>query len=158
MGEKGSPELLNEKEGERVDRLSDKMGEQSCGQDEGRGGECQLLGLRELQAFFPLPPSPSSFSFPVFFLPPSITTLSTIRTILRHGDNKMSIRDVSDYRAGWRPTSSNRKKKVDQNNPQPNRKWAKQANESDLQPGEIGMEHGAATSSVGDRDGLPHGG
>ncbi|KAK9143527.1 hypothetical protein Syun_012927 [Stephania yunnanensis] len=57
-----------------------------------------------------------------------------------------------------RPTSSNRKKKADHNNPQPKRKRAKQANESDMQPGENGMEHKGATSSVGDRDGLTPGG
>ncbi|KAK9151386.1 hypothetical protein Syun_009695 [Stephania yunnanensis] len=53
-----------------------------------------------------------------------------------------------------RPTSSNCKNKMDQNNPQPKRKRAKQANESDVQLGETGMEHEGATSFVGDRYGL----
>ncbi|KAK9169545.1 hypothetical protein Syun_001685 [Stephania yunnanensis] len=55
-------------------------------------------------------------------------------------------------------TSSNSKKKVDQNNPQTKCKWAKQANESDVQPSETRVEHGAASSFVGDRDGLTPGG
>ncbi|KAK9093148.1 hypothetical protein Syun_028059 [Stephania yunnanensis] len=57
-----------------------------------------------------------------------------------------------------RPTSSNRKKKVDQNNLQPKRERAKQANDSNKQPGETGIEHGGATFSVRDRDGLAPGG
>ncbi|KAK9169725.1 hypothetical protein Syun_001865 [Stephania yunnanensis] len=52
------------------------------------------------------------------------------------------------------PTSSNRKKKMDLNNPQPKRKRAKQANESGVQPGETRMEHGATSSFVWDKDGL----
>ncbi|KAK9142931.1 hypothetical protein Syun_012331 [Stephania yunnanensis] len=57
-----------------------------------------------------------------------------------------------------RPTLLNRNKKVDQNNLQPKLKRAKQANESDVQPGETGMEHRGATFSIGDRDGLAPGG
>ncbi|KAK9169378.1 hypothetical protein Syun_001518 [Stephania yunnanensis] len=53
-----------------------------------------------------------------------------------------------------RLTSSNCKRKVDHNNPQLKHKRTKQANESDVQPSEIGMEHRVITSSVGDRDGL----
>ncbi|KAK9092495.1 hypothetical protein Syun_027406 [Stephania yunnanensis] len=55
----------------------------------------------------------------------------------------------------WKhPTSSNHNKKMDQNNPPPKQKRAKQANESDVQRGETGMEYGGATFSVRDSDGL----
>ncbi|KAK9107490.1 hypothetical protein Syun_023501 [Stephania yunnanensis] len=107
----------------------------------------------------------------------SNTTLSTICIVLSHGRTKCQSgrsptigwgrrggkagegsiveSQVKAAPPEWKhPTSTNRKKKVDQNNPQPKRKWAKQTNESDVQPGETGMEHEGATSFIGDRDGL----
>ncbi|KAK9150597.1 hypothetical protein Syun_008906 [Stephania yunnanensis] len=47
---------------------------------------------------------------------------------------------------------------MDQYNPQPKSKQAMQANESDVQSGETGVEHGAASSFVGDKDGFTPGG
>ncbi|KAK9134363.1 hypothetical protein Syun_013693 [Stephania yunnanensis] len=109
------------------------------------------------------------------------TTVNTIYVVLRHGENEMSIREVPTIGQGGRGgkagegstiasqvevapyerkchTSSNCKMKVDQNNPQPKRKRAKQASESDVQPGENRVEYGATSFFVRDRDCLTPGG
>ncbi|KAK9163095.1 hypothetical protein Syun_003997 [Stephania yunnanensis] len=78
-----------------------------------------------------------------------------IRRGSKAGEGSIVASQVEAAPPEWKhPTSSNCKKKVEQNNKQPKRERVKQANESDVQPGETGVEHGAMSSFVGDKDGL----